>query len=149
MSGEQEYMPKWGHFFFRLGIIITYMSIPSTDIHVIVHWLQYSTNYHGLAKERGWVDHLKSPQKKGVGALLDVSTFNHKRHPCMLTATHCPQICWSIGQTITYNEAARLGSSCSVSTKHFEWQNATVGMVSLVSAATLAGYDARPPFGKA
>jgi len=28
------------------------------------------------------------------------SAFNHKEQLCMLTATHCLQSCWSIGQTI-------------------------------------------------
>ena len=38
----------------------------------------------------------------------------------MLTVTHCPQICWSIGQTIMYNGGASLESSHSDSMQHLE-----------------------------
>ena len=57
---------------------------------------------------------------KRVCTLLSVSASNHKMRPCMLTATNCPQICWSIGQKITYNGAADLGSSCSDGMQHSE-----------------------------
>ena len=72
--------------------------------------------------------HLK---RRGWGLFQMFPHLTTKERPCMLTANHCPQIqirC-SIGQTITCNEAARLGSSRSVGTQHSEWQNATVGMV--------------------
>ena len=65
-----------------------------------------------------------SPYKLAIkesGHSFNCSVFYHKRATMyMLTATHCPQIHWSIGQTIMYNGAAGLGSLCSDSTKHNE-----------------------------
>ena len=37
--------------------------------------------YHSLAKKGPWVEHLTSLPKRGVGALLTVSAFNHERVP--------------------------------------------------------------------
>lgn len=96
--------------------------------------------YYSLVKEYPWAENLTSLSKREVGTLLSVSAFTTKGSPCMLTATHWRQICWS---TIAYNGAVGLGSSHSDGTQHFEWQNVTMSMVWLVSAAPLASYSAK------
>ena len=72
-----------------------------------------------------------SPYKplRRVDTLLSVLYSTTKEQPCMLIATHCPQIHWSIGQRIMYNGAAGLGSLCSDSTKHNEGKNTTMFVV--------------------
>ena len=39
-------------------------------------------NYCSLAKECPWAEHLTSLPKRGLGALLSVSTFTTKERPC-------------------------------------------------------------------
>ena len=68
---------------------------------------------------------------RGVHILLNVSAFNYKRVPCMLTATHR-----SIVRIITFNRVASFGSSSQDSMQHSEQQMATV------STAPLSDYDA-------
>ena len=61
-----------------------------------------------------WAKHLTSLSKKEVGALLSVLRLTTKEHPCILTATHCPQSIDN-GATVTI-----LGSSSSDSMQHSE-----------------------------
>ena len=70
--------------------------------HVLHFYLLIIATYQSLAKEHPWAEHLTSLPKRCVGALSCLST-TMKEPPCMLTATHCPRIRWSIGRTIMYN----------------------------------------------
>ena len=55
--------------------------------------------YCSLMKEHPWAEHLTSLSKRGAGALLSVSAFNHERVPCHVYSCSIP----SKQQTITYN----------------------------------------------
>ena len=59
-----------------------------TYIHAHIHtYIQYihayihTYIYCSLVKQHPWMEHLTSLPKRGVGTLLSVSTFNHKRAP--------------------------------------------------------------------
>ena len=54
--------------------------------------------YFSLMKEYPWAEHLTSPSKRGVGALLSVSAFNHKRASIYAYSDSIPLM-----QTITYS----------------------------------------------
>ena len=47
------------------------VSIACTDIHI----------YHSLVNERPWMELIPGLPKRGMGALLSVSTFNYERAP--------------------------------------------------------------------
>ena len=64
--------------------------------------------------------------KEGVGAILSVSTFNHRGAfvSCMLDS-----ICQIIGQLIMYNKAVSLLKSSPDCTQHSGWQHVNVSVV--------------------
>ena len=83
-----------------VSAVSLYIVLDPANMHTTCLCIVYTSfvcTYHSLAKECPWAEHLSSPSKRGVGALLSVSASNHER-----ASMSCLQ-----RQTITYNEATR------------------------------------------
>ena len=64
--------------------IVVYLSVRPTLVSWIVNLILaccVSLHIPSFAKKGPWAEHLTSLPKRGAGALLTVSTFNHKRVP--------------------------------------------------------------------
>ena len=88
------------------------------------HWLRWSI-YCSLPKKGPWAEHLTSLPKRGVGALLTVSTFNHERVP-----TSCLQWLEALkANNWTQINVQRNHQSSPDSTQHSERHDVTVSIV--------------------